>query len=284
MNTANGDIWRRMVAEEHAQSERVMAERPPGDFWKGLTHRFAPRREGGAQPQDGTLDALMPIVQPQHTVLDVGAGAGRLAIPLAQRCRSVTAVEPSESMREALAAAAREWHVSNLHVIGERWEDASPDPADIVICSHVVYTVTAIESFVSKLDRFANELVAVVIFDKPAMANFYPIWERVHGEDRLRLPCLAEFKDVLSEMGIRFSTTPLPHWGPIPFEGRSEALRECAQRLFIQPHSKKAALLESLLDESLVETDVGLTLPWAQPHTPCLISWTPQLHDQSHRS
>ena len=114
-----------MVLAEHEQSERAMADLPPKDFWSGLSHRFVPPRpgEGG---RDETLEALLAFVRPEHAVMDVGAGAGRLAVPLSRNCRSVTAVEPSEAMRGRLAEMAEVWEVSNLRVIPERWEDAVP--------------------------------------------------------------------------------------------------------------------------------------------------------------
>ena len=182
--------WTQMVLAEHEQSERVMADLPPKDFWSGLSHRFVPPRpgEGG---RDETLEALLAVVRPEHTVMDVGAGAGRLAVPLSRHCRTVTAVEPSEAMRGRLTQMAEVWEASNLRVIPERWEDASPDPADIVLCAHVVYTVTDIELFTAKLDNFARELVAVILFEKPAAANYFPLWAKVHGEERLALPCSA---------------------------------------------------------------------------------------------
>lgn len=265
-----------MILAEHRQSERVMADLPPKDFWSGLSHRFAPPCPGEVG-RDETLEALLAIVRPEHTVMDVGAGAGRLAVPLSRHCRKVTAVEPSEAMRGRLAEMTEVWDASNLDVVTERWEDASPDPADIVVCAHVVYTVTDIESFSAKLDKHARELVAVVLFEKPAAANYYPIWAKVHGEERLVLPCAPEYTAVLEEMGVEFQVQRLPSWGPEPFVDLEAAVSECSARLFVEPGSEKSDRLTAVLRESLVEVDGGVGLNWAEPNTPWLITWKPQL-------
>ena len=263
-----------MVRDEHRQSDRVKAEPPQEDFWKDLAHRFTPTRSEEAQ--DDTLDALLAIVRPQDTVIDVGAGAGRLAIPLARHCRQVTAVEPSQSMRDGLAAAAQEWGIENLRVIPEKWEDARTHTANVSICAHVLYTVTAVEPFVRKLHRSSKDTVAVILFDQPAMSNYFPLWKIVHQEERLRLPCLGEFRDVLAELGIEFSEKRLPRQAPAAFQDRRTAMSECMARLFIQPGSPKADRLDAALDDSLVESNRGLAFPWAKPHTPWLITWNPQ--------
>ena len=279
MVTKSGRRWTQMVLAEHEQSERVMADLPPRDFWSGLSHRFVPPRpgEGG---RDETLVALLDIVRPEHTVMDVGAGAGRLAMPLARHCRSVTAVEPSEAMRARLAEMAEVWEASNLCVIPERWEDASPDHEDVIFCAHVIYTVTDIELFTAKLDRYARELVAVILFEKPAAINYFPLWAKVHGEERLALPCAPEYTGVLTEMGIDFQVRRLPAWPPEPLPDPETAANECMARLFVEPGSEKAARLNAVLRESLIEVDNGFHFSWAEPNTPWLITWAPQLGGQ----
>ena len=271
--------WTQMVLAEHGQSERVMADLPPEDFWSGLSHRFVPPRPHEVG-RDETLQALLDIVRPEHTVMDVGAGAGRLAVPLSRHCREMTAVEPSEAMRSGLAEMTEVWQVSNLRVIPETWEGASPEPADIVFCSHVVYTVTDIELFTTKLDNYAMELVGVILFESPAATNYSPLWPMVHGEERLVLPCAPEYTEVLSGMGVDFQVRHLSPWGPEPFADMETALRECSVRLFIEPGSTKAARLETALRESLIEVDGGVGLSWAAPNTPWLITWKPQLGGQ----
>src|SRR5947209_1826946 len=96
--------WQRRVEAHHAQSLRIQAQLgwSAGDFWAGLSERFEadPDRTG-----DPVLERLFGEVTPEMTVLDVGGGAGRLALALARRCRQVTVVDSSESMLGRLEAA-----------------------------------------------------------------------------------------------------------------------------------------------------------------------------------
>ena len=55
-------------------------------------------------------------VRADHTVLDIGAGIGWLAIPAAQRVKptgTVVALEPAEDSREMLHHYSKEWHVDD---------------------------------------------------------------------------------------------------------------------------------------------------------------------------
>ena len=69
------------------------------------------------------------------TVIDVGGGAGRFALPLALHCKHVTVVEPSESMIEALREEAAAVGVENLSIVQGLWGEADVDRADLVLCA-----------------------------------------------------------------------------------------------------------------------------------------------------
>ncbi|MBI2544240.1 MAG: hypothetical protein HYW16_03325 [Candidatus Rokubacteria bacterium] len=72
-----------------------------GEFWterKVAWYRRALRRSDFAPK---VLGAIAPLVEECETALDVGAGCGALAIPLARRLRRVTALEPAPAMAKA---------------------------------------------------------------------------------------------------------------------------------------------------------------------------------------
>ena len=75
--------WREMILREHAQSDSMKPEPRKADFWNPYARNFRtdPRREG-----DELLDFLLTQVTPTDTLIDVGAGGGRLALPLALHC------------------------------------------------------------------------------------------------------------------------------------------------------------------------------------------------------
>ena len=270
--TRAGIAWQKTVEEEHAQSDRIREEFASDDFWKPVAHRFVPPKKGEAA-QDDTVERLAELVTSEQTVLDVGAGGGRLTIPLAEYCEHVTAVEPSEAMREQLIATAKGWDVQNIEVVASRWEETVVEPHDLVVCAHVVYTVTDIEGFIRKLTNAARRTVALISFERPATATYLPLWSYVHGEERIELPTLPQIEKLLPEMGIDHQKKLLQEWAPRPFKSREQALVECQARLFINPGSEKSEMLSDVLEDSLESVEGGFRLKWAEPHRPLIISW-----------
>lgn len=270
--TRAGTEWKKTVEAEHQQSDRVRGEAASDDFWRPLAHRFVPPNKGDAAGDD-TFERLAELVPLDGTVLDVGAGAGRLAVPLAEVCARVTAVEPSEAMRERLVATAAAWDVSNIELVASTWEQAGVAPHDVVICAHVVYTVREIENFVTKLAAHARHTVALVVFEKAAMAPYLPLWPRVHGEERIPLPALPEIERLLPQMGIEYRKIPIQERVSQAFKSREQALDESMARLFITPGSNKSAKLAEVLDDCLVEVDGGYRFEWAGPRRPWIVAW-----------
>ena len=96
--------WAERVRANRDQVERVR-EVPDRDFYAPVSSLFVadPRRTG-----EEALDALLALAEPGDRWLDIGAGAGRYALPLALASREVIAVEPSASMRNALRTGKEE--------------------------------------------------------------------------------------------------------------------------------------------------------------------------------
>ena len=149
--------WRNLVEARQAEAEAAGAGQR--GYWNRRAAGFKASLQG--RSDDPFLDFLEPWLSPRKTVLDVGAGWGRHALPLASRVDWVTAIEPAEGMRELLEPAA------NLTVIASAWEDAEAAPADLVICCHVLYGVAEVASFLLKLETSARERVFVYMRDRP---------------------------------------------------------------------------------------------------------------------
>ncbi|MDY3918177.1 MAG: class I SAM-dependent methyltransferase [Candidatus Limivivens sp.] len=89
--------------------------------------------------KDGRLRAAAFPFSGSDTVLDIGSGPGILAVPLAHKVKEVTAVEPSEAMRELLKKHCEEEKIQNVYMIGTSWEQvdyASLPGYDYVIASY----------------------------------------------------------------------------------------------------------------------------------------------------
>ena len=66
---------------------------------------------------DPSLNALLALAHPDDVWLDVGAGGGRYALPLALAVREVVAIDPSPSMLGALTRRCGGRGIENVRVI-----------------------------------------------------------------------------------------------------------------------------------------------------------------------
>ena len=257
------EAWRARVERHHAQSESVMeASLREGDFWRNLAPMF---RADPYREDDEALNALLELTPEGGSVLDVGSGAGRFAIPLAlRRGAAVSVIDPSPSMLEQLEASVSEAEGVNVTGVNAEWESARVEAADMVLCSHVVYGVADIRPFLQKLHDHARERVVLVSFVDSPQAGVAPLWEPVYGERRINLPALPELMNVLWEMGIYPSVRMLPPTGPQVFESVEAAVEEVSGRLFIGADVELRQRLSECIEGYLEAVDGGYRIRGAR--------------------
>ena len=266
--------WKKMVETEHAQSERMRGQVPPPiDHWQPYAQHF---KADPHRTDDLLVNRLLKEVTPNSSLLDVGAGGGRLSLPMALHCRNVVAVEPSASMGAVLLQQASEYSIPNVSLVEATWEAAEVAPADLVLCAHVLYVVPEIEQFVRKLGTHAQERVLVVLYQAPPQSQTYSLWKTVHGEDRLALPSLPELNDVLTQLGIEFHVDMLPPQPLRGFDDYQQAIEQLIRRLYLTPGTPQMASLESALPDLLEESDGSLIIRGSEPLEPALIWWRPE--------
>jgi len=265
------DHWRTMIQAEHAQSDAMRPAPPPVDHWRPYARQFSadPRRS-----DDSLLDRLLEEIAPDQNVIDVGAGGGRLALPIALHCKHVTAVEPSPAMGEVLASGAEDHQIDNISLVQSGWEEARVDPADHTLCVHVLYTIQDIGGFVKKLEGHARVQVMVVMYGAAPQSQNYPLWERVHGTPRLPLPSVPEFREVLRELGIDAREESLPAQPVRGFDSLDQALDQLSQRLYLGDDGPQRDMLARILPQELEETGGVFRIRGAVPLQPWLIRWT----------
>ncbi|HEY8601279.1 MAG TPA: class I SAM-dependent methyltransferase, partial [Thermomicrobiales bacterium] len=95
--------WRFLNARREEIIGAIRARRgDEGDYWTARAASPSFQMRVDPTRRFPPLDQLLAVVDRETTVLDVGAGWGRFAIPLAQAARGVTAVEPSAPLRTLL--------------------------------------------------------------------------------------------------------------------------------------------------------------------------------------
>ena len=155
--------WNELWKALHVSSpERAEKDRNPAAHWdkRAAAYRRVTRDERSATEQELAILG----VQPGETVLDMGAGTGRLAVPVARTAAHVTALDPSEGMlailRERMAAEG----LTNYSCLRKRWEDTvigrDVEPHDVVVAAFSLgfYDLAAA---LEKLDAAARRAVYI---------------------------------------------------------------------------------------------------------------------------
>src|SRR5437899_11917663 len=110
--------WAARVRANREQVDRFREVPDGADFYAPVSSIF---RADPHRADDPILDRLLRLARPADSWLDIGAGAGRFALPLALAVREVIALEPSESMLAGLREGIAETGVGNLRIVQERW-------------------------------------------------------------------------------------------------------------------------------------------------------------------
>ena len=238
--------WGDRVRRNREQVERRRKAIPPrDDYYAPIAAMFRadPHREG-----DATVEALRALVRPDETVLDIGAGGGRYALPLALHAREVVAVEPSEAMREVLAEGMGEHGIDNVRVVDSRWPAGEPPHADVALISHVGYDIEDFGPFLDAMEAAASRLCIAVMLSKPPPSRANPFWEAVHGEPRDPLPALPEFLALQLARG-RLCEVSFAEYDAIGYGDEEGVLRFLRQQLWIAEGTPEEAKLRAILPE-----------------------------------
>jgi SAM-dependent methyltransferase len=173
-----------------------------------------------------TIDSLE--INWNSKVLDIGAGPGTLAIPLAPLVREITAVEPGGGMVEVLKNRAEKQGFRNIACVQKRWEDIDPArdlavPYDIVVAS-LSLTMSDIREALGKMDAVSSDSVHLFWFaDMPFWEQMYAdLWHLLHGSPYHPGPKADCLFGVLYQMGIYADVKMLPLKKEYRFGSRDE--------------------------------------------------------------
>jgi SAM-dependent methyltransferase len=206
-------------------------------FWdnkKNVQAVYLKRREKNRDQTLARLDAM--AIPPGSRVLDIGAGPGTFAIPLAQNGCSVTAVEPSSVMRETLIEQIENKRISTITVIPKRWEDVDRqdlgEPYDAVIASYSL-TMMDIAKAIERMEDCCRGTVHLFWFlTPPAWATVNrDLWPLIHGGEFPGEPMADWLWQVLVEMGIYASLAVEVKRKPTRFATFDDAMEEYSRRL-----------------------------------------------------
>jgi len=268
------EAWSQRVRANRDQAER-MREIPAGDFYAPVSSLFVadPRRT-----DDPTLEALRSMADARETWLDIGAGAGRYALPLALVVSRLIAVEPSPGMRRALRAGLAEHGIANVRVVAGQWPEALGllgrlPAADVALIAHVGYDIEGIGPFLDAMEAAGNRCVAVLTDRSPASVAD-PFWPVVHGEERVPLPALPELLEILHARG-RETTVVTVERRPRTFESVVALTAFLRRQLFIAEDGEKDIVFRAAVPDRIAVRDGGWTLADRPAGEIGIVTWHP---------
>lgn len=190
----------------------------------GLWDAFAVRYDAFAKLESTYTQLQIEAMQlhPDDTLLDIGAGPGRLSIPASHKVARVTALDSSASMLKILRDNAAKASRNNIDTLNMAWKDIRPDENlerhDVVIASRS----PAIRDLV-KLDQIARKHVYILLFAGPSLKSIHdelltgicdspqPVPQKPHG-----LSMTAILFNRLCDMGIdasvQYVRDGFTHW------------------------------------------------------------------------
>lgn len=146
------------------------------------------------------------------TIVDVGAGTGVFAIPLARKAEKVVVVEPSTGMLDILRGKAEDEGLTNIEYINSRWEDVTTHELhqyncgkyDAVICSHALYYITDLHHSLRKMNDISSGSVHLLTGGSHNInsQDHSRLWARIHGKPAPAYPDYSCLYMVLREIGL----------------------------------------------------------------------------------
>ncbi len=208
-----------------------------------------------------------------ETVLDVGAGTGRLAIPMSKVASSVTALDQSGGMLACLKENMRADGIENIRCIQKSWQDLAVDEIeqhDVVISSNSL-GVYELREALAKMDSLAKSRAYIFIFtDHKRDDGFSDFLRRDVAVKNAPGPAdYLVIYNLLAEMGI-YADIEMVDW---LYKERYSSLDEAASE-WMQMHdiaADKEPDLREFLSLRLVDDESGVCM--VRHYKSATISW-----------
>ncbi len=223
---------------------------------------------------------LLAIIRPRPhwTVLDMGCGTGALAIPLARRVRSVTAVDFSPRMLSIVNERCSAEGISNVATLQGRWEDdwrqlGIAASYDIALASRSM-VVDDLRASILALDSVARKRVCIVtiIGDGPYDRRLFDAL----GKPLNLGPDYIYNYNMLYQMGICANVTFIEETRDRTYKSPEHAYA-AMQQMFRHLSPKEEKRLRVYLDEHLVQSNGYWRFSYKKVVKWAVIWWDKQL-------
>jgi SAM-dependent methyltransferase len=241
------ELWRLLHQKKHSK----------GVDWDKRAHSFF-RAVSGSEEPEKVISSLN--LREADTVLDMGAGTGRFAVPMARKVSHLTALEPSTGMSSYLEKGMLEAGLTNYSVVRKRWEDVvigrDLPVHDVVFASNSL-GFPDLAAGLKKLDDAATRSVHILWFAGNERHPMDPELARRLGKDGKGgyWPDYLFILNVLHSLGIYANVSVEPVRTSHAYEDLDEAVSWWSDRSDIEPD--QIPVLREYLAQTLKPMDDG---------------------------
>ncbi len=223
---------------------------------------------------DPLLDFVLQDIRNQDTVLDIGAGNGRWSTAITKVAKSVTAVEPSDTMVKMLRKNVNTRKRNNIQIVQATWENAVVEAHDIVICAHSIYFSPDFAAFVQKMEKSARRKCYLALRLPPHDGIIGDLSLKIHSSRHDSGNAIIAY-NALYSMGIYANVLTednILHWVDSTFE---QAFARAKRHLHLESTDSYDELIKNMLANRLTFTDNSYL--WPDGMRSALLWWSPSV-------
>ncbi|EQB74478.1 MAG: hypothetical protein AMDU4_FER2C00006G0020 [Ferroplasma sp. Type II] len=215
---------------------------------------------------------ILQNLGPDRSIIDIGSGTGRFAIPLAQSGCSVTAIEPSGEMRKWLLSNAEKAGVMpSIKVVPDSWPTKETVRAEVTFASFVIQFADDPVEFIHAMERSASKKCILVVHVDHIFGFLKDIWPVFHPSDPL--PVMLTFTDIYStmlNMGIIADVSVYSEQREIRMPEPTQIMEMLSGLLGIRDNPNEIKLLKEMLISKKESIQQQMNIRTA------IISWIPE--------
>lgn len=271
------DIDWNKVWESQTRMWEASAGKSCREFWADEASARVYSEKSNSRNQERVRATVADLaLGPGDRVLDIGAGPGNLALPMAGICRSVTTVEPAPGMNQVMAAATARAGLTNVVQVEKAWEEVAPAsdlaPPYSVVLASMSLGMSDIRGAVEKMNRVCQGKVVLFWHAGIPAWEIMPrtLWPRLFNTNYQGGPKSDVLFQVLYQMGIYPAVTVSANRFIEFFDTMASAKAFYFKRFScLLPEHDKA--LEAFLETHCQQTPKGLAHTF--DHTAMRFEW-----------
>jgi ubiquinone/menaquinone biosynthesis C-methylase UbiE len=247
-------------------TQRIKACNP--SFWDKCADDYNLNNENMKQLTENQMRKMS--LAANQSVLEIGAGNGRITIPVAKKVKQVTAIEPSKKMLEILKINVQKENLTNISYMNRPWEEVKVGDVfshDVVLASFSLFMVD-IAKDLQKMDTLAKK--CVYLFASASSWMDKEIQEIVYANNApVVLPDYKYICNILEDLDIDANIQIWDYEFKRDYPNIDEAVKKLVESYNISP--EKNTLVREYLQDKLVKQQEKLV--FKQTKKVALIWW-----------